>query len=176
LSVEKTFDAPPDSVTRVLTIPAITGLSTTYFLDLRLEDASGKVVSRNFYWLSTKPDVSDWEKSEWYVTPIKSYADFTALQGLPKVSVKVSSETGQKDSQGTTRVKVENPSSHLAFFVHLKLTKGEGGEEVLPILWEDNYISLLPGEAREITAMYRTEDLGGAAPVAAVDGWNVTPQ
>jgi exo-1,4-beta-D-glucosaminidase len=176
LSVEKTLDVPPDSVTRVLTIPPIAGLSTTYFLDLRLEDASGKLVSHNFYWLSTKPEVSDWENSKWYFTPIKSYADFTALQGLPKVSVKVSSETGQKGGQGTTRVKVENPSSQLAFFVHLKLIKGEGGEEVLPILWEDNYISLLPGETREITATYRLEDLAGAAPVAVVDGWNVLPQ
>jgi len=175
-SAEKTLTVPADSATRVSAIPVIAGLSTTYFLKLTLQDASGKVVSSNFYWLSTKPDVSDWEKSEWYVTPIKAYADFTALQGLPNVSVKVWSEAGQKDGEGTTRVKVENPSSHLAFFVHLKVTKGEGGEELLPILWEDNYFSLLPGEAREINATYRMEDLGGTIPVTAVDGWNVMPQ
>jgi exo-1,4-beta-D-glucosaminidase len=175
-STEKAFDAPEDSATRVSAIPAIAGLSTTYFLKLMLQDASGRVVSSNFYWLSTHPDVSDWEKSDWYVTPIKSYADFTALESLPKTAVKVTSETGQKGSEGVSRVKVENPSSHLAFFVHLKITKGEGGEELLPILWEDNYFSLLPREAREINATYRMEDLRGASPITAVDGWNVAPQ
>jgi exo-1,4-beta-D-glucosaminidase len=175
-SAEETLDVPPDSATRVFTIPEMTGLSTTYFLKLTLQDASGNVVSSNFYWLSTKPDVSDWEKSKWYFTPIRSYADFTALESLPKVSLRISRLTGQKDGEGITRVKVENPSSHLAFFVHLKITKGQGGDELLPILWQDNYFSLLPGETREITATYRTEDLAGAAPVTVVDGWNVLPQ
>jgi exo-1,4-beta-D-glucosaminidase len=172
-STEKNLAAPEDSVARVVVIPAMKDLSTTYFVKLTLQDDSGEVVSSNFYWLSTKPDVSDWDKSEWWGTPIKSYADFTALQSLPKVAVKVSSETEQAPGKGTVRVKVENPSSHLAFFIHLKVTQGEGGQEVLPILWEDNYFSLLPGETRRVTATYRQEDLGGATPVVSVDGWNV---
>jgi hypothetical protein len=31
----------------------------------------------------------------------------------------------------------------------------------------------MPGEKREITATYRTEDLQGTSPVVEVDGWNV---
>jgi exo-1,4-beta-D-glucosaminidase len=174
-SAEKTFDAPADSVTWVASIPAIDGLSATYFVMLSLQDATGKVTSSNFYWLSTQPDVSDWEKSEWWVTPIKSYADFTALQSLSKAEVRIASKSTNKDGEGTTHIKVANPSSHLAFFIHLKIMKGEGEEELLPILWEDNYFSLLPGETREISATYRADDLGGATPVTALDGWNVTP-
>ena len=45
--------------------------------------------------------------------------------------------------------------------------------EVLPVLWSDNYFSLLPGEKREITATYRAKDLGATTPVIEVGGWNV---
>ena len=49
---------------------------------LDLNDATGKNVSSNFYWLSTQPDVLDWDRSTWYVTPTKTFADLTAIQGL----------------------------------------------------------------------------------------------
>jgi len=68
---------------------------------------------------------------------------------------------------------VENPTRDLAFMVHLEVNKGQGGEEILPILWEDNYFSLLPGERREVTATYKTSELARAAPVVHVDGWNI---
>jgi exo-1,4-beta-D-glucosaminidase len=41
------------------------------------------------------------------------------------------------------------------------------------VLWEDNYVSLLPGETRVVTANYRVRDLGGAPPMVVVTGWNV---
>ena len=69
---------------------------------------------------------------------------------------------------------LENPSRSLAFFVRLKVNKGKGGDEVLPVLWEDNYVSLLPGEKREIEASYRSSDLAGKRPEVEVTGWNVT--
>ena len=61
-SQEDTIDAAADSTNKVLTLPDIDGLSSTYFLVLRLEDASGKLVGSNFYWLSSKPETLDWEK------------------------------------------------------------------------------------------------------------------
>jgi exo-1,4-beta-D-glucosaminidase len=157
---EATLDAAPDSSTRVFTIPEPDGLSSTYFVDLALRDAAGKIVSRNFYWLSTKPDVLDWTKTDWYHTPTQSYADFTALNTLPEVHLDIQS----KSSAGKTAVTVHNPARTIAFAVRLKLTKGPQGEEVLPILWEDNYISLLPGETRELTATYNPRDLAGTTP------------
>ena len=100
------------------------------------------------------PDVSDWDASTWYYTPIRSYADFTALQNLPKVNLKVSSTVENKGSDVLSHVEVENPSEHLAFFVHLRIMKGKGGEEVLPVLWEENYFPLMPGEKAEVTAAF----------------------
>ncbi|MGD0515450.1 MAG: glycoside hydrolase family 2 protein, partial [Terriglobales bacterium] len=72
-----------------------------------------------------------------------------------------------------TSVILRNPSKNLAFFVRLKVDKGKGGEEILPVLWEDNYFSLMPGEIREITATYHANDLGSVNPVVEIRGWNV---
>jgi len=166
---EAIADIGPDSSARIFTIPDIAGLTATYFVALSLEDASGKRVSSNLYWLSTRPEELDWERSTWYHTPTRSFADFTALRSLPKVDL----DLRCAPEAGTTRVTVGNPSRSLAFFVRLKLTRGTDGDEVLPVLWQDNYFSLLPGESREITAEYRAAGLGKAAPVVEVDGWNV---
>jgi exo-1,4-beta-D-glucosaminidase len=88
------------------------------------------------------------------------------------VKLNVSSRSERDGKNETTRVTLENPSKALAFFVRLKLDKGKGGEEILPVVWEDNYISLAPGEKREITATYRAS-IGAAKPEVEVSGWNV---
>jgi exo-1,4-beta-D-glucosaminidase len=175
-SQETPVDAPSDSTTRILTLPDISGLSPTYFVALRLEDSTGKVVGSNFYWLSNKPETLDWDKSNWYTTPTASYADFTALSQLPNVKLRVTSHSARKGAETQTDVVIENPSKSLAFFVRLKINKGPHGEEILPVIWDDNYVSLLPGEKREISATYRTSALGTAQPNVEVSGWNVSSQ
>jgi exo-1,4-beta-D-glucosaminidase len=170
---DATLDAAADSTEKVFEVPEIDGLTGTYFLDLRVTDAGGKLVGSNFYWLSTKTETLDWTKSNWYVTPTASYADYTALAQLPKVKLKVSSHTETKGEESITHVTLENPGTTVAFFVRLKVDKGKGGEEILPVIWQDNYVSLLPGEKREIRATYRASELGTAKPVVEVSGWNV---
>jgi exo-1,4-beta-D-glucosaminidase len=166
-------DVPADGVVRAFAIPEPLGISTTYFLSLRLLTPAGKLFSRNFYWLSTKPDILDWAKGEWYYTPQTAYANFTALQNLPKVPVKASLAMRESAAESLANVKLQNTGKTLAYLVRLRLLRGTAGEEVLPVFWEDNYFSLLPGEKRTITVRYRTSDAGGAQPVLAVDGWNV---
>ena len=172
-SKDATLDAPADSTAKVFELPQIDSLSPAYFLDLRVTDANGKLVGSNFYWLSTKPETIDWAKSNWYTTPTASYADYTSLGQLPKVKLNVSSWTQKGGTESITHVRLQNPSANLAFFVRLKVTKGKGGDEVLPVRWQDNYVSVLPGEKREIAATYRTRDLGDAKPEVEVQGCNV---
>ena len=171
-SNESTVDLPADGVVKVTSIPETEGLSATYFVALRVLDSSGKQVGSNFYWLSAKPETIDWSKSNWYTTPTAAYADFTALARLPKVKLEVADRSERQGESEVTHVTLENPSKDLAFFVRLKVDKGKGGQEILPVLWEDNYISLLPGERREITATYRASELGAAKPYVEVKGWN----
>jgi len=165
------LDAAPNSSSRIFTIPEIKNLSTTYFLKLTLEDSDGKVISRNFYWLSTQADQLDDPKSTWYYTPQKGFADFTALQSLPQPRVKVESRFSVKGADQLAAVHLKNDSPNLAFFLRLKMLKGSKGEEVLPIRWEDNYITLLPGEERQLQAICRVIDLEGKPPVVEVETW-----
>jgi exo-1,4-beta-D-glucosaminidase len=169
---ESTVDVPADGVVKVIGIPDVQGLSPTYFISVKAQDASGRLVGSNFYWLSAKPETLDWAKSTWFNTPTLSYADFTALAQLPKVRLNVTERSEHKGDDEITHVTVENPSKSLAFFIRLKLKKGASGAEILPVLWQDNYISLLPGEKRDLTAEYRASELGAAKPVIEVKGWN----
>ena len=172
---DASLDSAADSTIKIFELPQIDGLSPAYFLDLRVTDGNGNLVGSNFYWLSTKPETLDWAKSNWYTTPTKSFADYTSLARLPRVKLNVSSRSERvgNSEDVVTHVTVENPSHAVAFFVRLKLDKGNAGEEILPVLWQDNYISLLPGEKREITATYRANSLGATEPQIEESGWNV---
>jgi exo-1,4-beta-D-glucosaminidase len=172
---DASLGAAADSTAKVFEIPWLDGLSPTYFLDLRVTDSNGTLVGSNFYWLSTKAETLDWAKSNWYTTPTKSFADYTSLAQLPKAKLNVSSHSERIDNSedAVTHVTVENPSHAVAFFVRLKLGNGKAGEEILPVIWQDNYVSLLPGEKREITATYRSRTAGAVEPRIEVSGWNV---
>ena len=161
-----------DSTSQAMALPEIDGLTPTYFLKLTLSDAAGKTVGSNFYWLSTKQDVIDWSKSNWYHSPTTALADFTALNSLPEVKLEKSMRTVDSGDQQITHVVLKNPSRNLAFFIRLKLDKKPGGEEILPVLWEDNYFSLLPGESREVTARYNRREVEGHLPTLEIKGWN----
>jgi exo-1,4-beta-D-glucosaminidase len=168
---DATLDVSEDSATRAFTIPEIADLSATYFVNLTLSDASGEI-SRNFYWLSTKPETLEWDKSTWYYTPTKTFADYTALNTLPRTDLKVESSTAPQGADRVTTVTVTNAGPALAFGVHLKVNKSADGEEILPVLWEDNYFALLPGETRHVRATYSARALGRGTSTVEVEAWN----
>jgi exo-1,4-beta-D-glucosaminidase len=170
-----TADIAPDSSTRIFAIPDIDKLSSVYFVRLSLQDSAGKPVSTNFYWLSPQQDVSDWTASNGRYTPILTYADLTGLEKLPEAKIKVTSRTERRGAEEIAHVLVENPSPGLAFCVHLRVTTGADGAELAPVLWEDNYFALMPGEKREITATYPRRPPGGGKSSVKVDGWNLAP-
>ena len=168
------IDIPADSSTRVFVLPDVT-TEPVYFVELTLADGSGALVSSNFYWLSAQGDVFDWNKSTWYGTPLIRQADFTALQTLPKVKLNVTGRAREERDPSTIDVTMHNGSDQLAFFVRASVCKGAKGDEVLPVFWSDNYVTILPRASAQLQASYRSVDLQGASPVIRVSGWNVAP-
>ena len=162
----------PGTAVRVFTLPSLTGLSRTYFLRLTMKDGAGRVVSLNTYWLSTRPETLDWRRADWWHTPQLKYADLTGVNRLPPVKLTSTETTVDQGDRRDETVTVTNESRSIAFFVRLRILKGPGGDELLPILWQDNYLTLLPGESRQVTANYAIADLDGTSPVVAVDAWN----
>ena len=169
-SRDTTIDVPADSTLRLFALPEPAGVTGAYFADLRLTDRGGKALSTNFYWLSTTPDVLA-DTSTWYMTPVKRFADLTALRAMPSATVRASASFSHAGANDVARVTVTNPSKTVAFFLRLQVV-GQGDAEALPVFWDDNYISLMPGESRTISARYRPRDLKGA-PRVIVSGWNV---
>ncbi|MFK0232646.1 glycoside hydrolase family 2 protein [Streptomyces vinaceus] len=166
--------------TIALTVPAsVEGLSATYLARLLLTDADGREVSRNVYWLSTRPDVLDYTESNWYITPTTAYADLTGLRSMAQASVSATATTRAGDeapATSTTVVTVRNTGTGNtpALLTDLHLVDGKDNP-VLPVRWSDNQISLWPGESATLTATYRTADLHGSAPRIRMSGWN-TPK
>ena len=168
LSAHVPVDANGESAAQVFTLPAFDKISTAHFLDLRLLDEQGGIVANNFYWLSTKPDVLDYEATvePWaYYTLSKEYADFTSLNSLARAEV----EVRMSNSETAVAVELENRSDVIAFFVELLLTDG-AGEPPVPVFWQDNFVSLLPGETRTLTG--RSSGTAERS-VLTVRGWNV---
>ncbi len=168
---DTTLALPADSTMRVFTLPEPAGVSGAYFADLRLTGADGRPLSTNFFWLSTRPDVLA-DTSTWYMTPVKTFADFTALRSMPAAKVRATARfvhgaTGTAEA----RMTLTNPGKTIAFFLRLQIV-GASGEEALPVFWGDNYISLMPGETRTLSATYRARDLRGT-PRVIITGWNV---
>jgi len=169
-SHDATLDVAADTSVKAFDLPKVDGLSTTYFLRLQLSDAGGRVVSDNFYWLSTKADTLNWEKQQDTVyTPQAEFGDLTGLNSLSQVKLNANTVSGN----GVAQVTVSNPDSAIAFMVHLRVTRGKGGEDITPIFWENNYFSLLPGEKRTVTAKFDPAALDGKEAVVVLDGWNV---
>jgi len=140
---------------------------------LELQTSDGKTASTNFYWLSAKKNVYEWAKTTYKYTPVSSYEDFTALQNLPKVKLDVNEARATGPDGSAVQVIVKNPSDHLAFQVRFGIQKRGQTEEILPVFWDDNYIELMPGESREITARYLpTSDISGPLELT-VAGWNI---
>ena len=175
-SREVQLDVVADGVAKSIAIPEPTDISSAYFLSLQLFSSTGEVLSRNFYWLSTKPDVLDYAKAEWYYTPQTDFADLSALQNLPKASLRAALHPAAgTEHDAEFRVVVENTGKSVAFLTRLRLVRGQGHEEILPVFWQDNYISLLPGEIREVTVSIRKSDLASIKPALLVDGFNLAP-
>jgi exo-1,4-beta-D-glucosaminidase len=175
-SREAKLNAGADTSATVLTLPDFSSQSESpiYFLKLALTDSVGKEVSSNFYWLPVRLAVMDWENTpDTAFTPIKTFEDLTALNKLPNIKLQASAKRGTTAANDQVRVSLHNPSKSLAFQVHVGIHTSGSEEEILPVLWEDNYLTLLPGESKTITARYLSKNALRKPAVLVVDGWNI---
>jgi exo-1,4-beta-D-glucosaminidase len=175
-SHDATIDLPADASTKAFDLPTPANLSTTYFLKLQLHDASGNLVSDNFYWLSTKLDTMDWKhKKDTVYTPQKDFADLTGLNSLPQVKLEVRAASHDMGETRMIHLNLKNTSGSVAFMVHPRLTKGPNGDDLVPVFWDDNYFSLLPGEEKTVSVSFALVDLAGTEPSLTLDGYNIAP-
>ena len=176
-SNETQLEVTADSSTSAFAIPeSAMGNSPLSFVRLSLRDTAGETLSSNFYWLSAKASTFDWEKSTYVNTPSLAYEDLTSLNSLAPVRLEVIAERRVARDDDTITVRVKNPSKQLAFQVCLAVTRKGDESEILPVLWDDNYFSLMPDESVVVSARFDGSQLQGVQPEVKVGGWNIVPQ
>ena len=120
------------------------------FVKLQLRDESGQIASENFYWLG---DAS---------------ASYRKLNRMGDASISLTTRV----EKGRIAVSLQNTANVAALATKLTLLQADG-TRVLPAYYSDNYLSLMPGEQREITVEYPE---GTGTMQISVRGWNVTSQ
>ena len=170
-SQEGELNAGPDSSNKVIVIPdtALTGAAQIFFVDLTLRNATGEVISQNFYWVPTTLTTFDWAKTDYTHTPPLQPEVMTALRSLPEADI--SAEFLPSAEAHTRRIRLHNASKQLALQVALHALD-DAGRAIDPAFWSDNYIALMPGETRTLSVRLwdgETKSLGAVA----ISGWNV---
>ncbi len=168
-----TTEVGPDGIKKCFDIPQIEGLSGVYFLRLSLKDSKQETKSINWYWLSQKQDELEWKNSKWYYTPESSFTDYTALNNMPSTTIDVSHTTTKKENETVHTIRITNTGKAVAFFVHVRVLKEKKADDILPVIFSDNYISLAPGESRTIECSYENKDAGNSNPYVLVTAWNL---
>ncbi|WP_225850733.1 discoidin domain-containing protein [Streptomyces sp. HPF1205] len=152
------LDLAPAAAAPAFTAGWTADLPDLHLLRLSLADSGGSVVSRNTYWR--------------YRTP----SAMAALNSLPRV--RVSAGPGRVSGSGpwrTLTATLRNQGRSVAAMVRLSLVDADGGARVLPTLYGDNYLWLLPGESRAVTVSWPAAGLPSGRPALRVDGYNVRP-
>jgi len=150
---------------KILDLAGLTSPTPVYFVNLQTVGNSGETSASNFYWLSTKPDVLDEGKTQWFVTPNKSFGDFSALNQLPPAKIKYAVSYNKTGAQIT----LENNGDTLAFFVELKIIGAQSKQILTPVFWDDNYLSLPPHTTRVLQVQFPADE----KPELKLRGWNV---
>jgi hypothetical protein len=156
---EKTssIDSKEDSVESPIKMEYPATLTPVQFIRLQLTDG-GHIVSTNFYLRGA-------DGAERYV----------AIRDMPKARVEVGYGVEQRDGLWHLVTDLHNVSETPALMVKVKAVRETTGDRILPVLYSDNYVALMPGERRTIITEFRDADTRGEKPRIVVEGFNLQP-
>ena len=138
-------------------LPGFSGATDILYICTTVTDPEGNELASNFTWINRNIP-----------------QDYHALNDLPEVALKADKGTFVlKDSTVSGQITLTNDSDAPALMIRLKALD-EKGERVLPVYYDDNYISLMPGESQTITLEFDRQYLNGEELTLAVEGWNIT--
>ena len=149
------LDSKEDSTVSCFKMQYPAGLSAVHFMRLTLTQG-GKVVSTNDYMRGNNLN------------------DYRAIRELANAQVQTSTSATQQDDLWQLTTQLKNTSAFPALMVRLKVVREKSGDRILPAIYDDNYITLMPGEQRTITTELNDADTRGEKPRMMVGGFNVS--
>jgi hypothetical protein len=148
------LDSPEDSMVPCFEMEYPEGLDSTHFLRLKLLK-DNEMLSENFYWRG-----------------LQEY-NYKALRALPKVKLESTTQIKRQGDKWYLTTKLTNPSEYPVIMVRLKVVRTNTGDRILPVIYSDNYVSLMPGEQRTILMELENSDARGEKPTVVIEGFNV---
>jgi Exo-beta-D-glucosaminidase Ig-fold domain len=139
------MDSAEDSTTSCFNMKYPTELSQVHFLRLALSRGS-EVLSSNFYMRGLQQN------------------DFRAIRQLPPPKLTTSTTSLRKANRWELSTKLQNTGDAPALMVRVKAVRQKTGDRILPAIYSDNYIALMPGESRTITTEINEVDTRGEKP------------
>jgi exo-1,4-beta-D-glucosaminidase len=140
-------------------------------------DAAGNTLAENVYWASTVPDdLGPASNDSQFATKWAQLGDMSALNSMPAAKVIVSGTYSDVNGTAQAQLRLSNKSNRIAFFVRAEITADPDGKEILPIHYDDNYITIFPGESRTVSATFDSSLLAGHMPSLRIEGYDVPKQ
>ncbi len=143
-----------DSVATPIKMEYPAGLSPVHFLRLTLTQG-GTVRSSNFYLRGVQQ------------------GDLRAIRTLPKAAVQANTTMNPHGAQWFLTTTLKNTSAWPALFVRAKAVRATTGDRILPVIYDDNYITLMPNETRIVKTELNQSDTRGEKPRIVVEGFNI---
>ena len=151
---ETGIDCKEDATVRCFKLEFPKSLSSVHFLKLTLTKGD-KIISENFYWRGLED------------------GNYQALSNLPKVELNSSTKVKKSGDDWILTTNLNNTTTSPVLMIRLKVVGGKSGERLLPVLYSDNYISLMPGEKKIIAMKLKDMDTHGEKPEVEISGFNV---
>lgn len=148
------LDSAEDSTNACILLEYPANLTPVHFLRLTLTRGS-ETLSTNFYLRGLEE------------------GNYRAIRSLPKIRLQASTTTERQGPIWRLRTEVSNPSSTPALMVRLKAVREKSRDRILPAIYSDNYIALMPGERRVIETELNHTDTRGENPQIEIGGFNV---
>ena len=143
-------DSSEDSVAAPIHIEYPDGLTPVHFIRLKLT-RGGETVSENFYWRG-----------------LEEY-NYRALRELPKVKLEAVTHTARQGGRWMLTTTVHNPAKTPVLMVKVKAVREKSGDRILPAIYSDSYIALMPGEQRTIRTEVEDADTRGEPPAIVIE-------
>jgi beta-galactosidase/beta-glucuronidase len=139
------LDSTEDSTVTCFSMKYPAGLSPVHFLRLSLKRGT-ETLSSNFYMRGLQQN------------------DFRAIRQLPKPTLAIATTIEQKADRWQLSTRVHNTGASPALMVRIKAVRQKTGDRILPAIYSDNYIALMPGESRTIVTEVNEVDTRGEKP------------
>jgi len=171
-----TLDSKEDSVEAPIKIDYPTGLTPVHFIRLKLMRGDA-LVSDNFYLRGLEenpapPSPAGRGGAGPGASTTIGY-NLKAIRTLPKAKVDAATKVVHQGSQWVLTTELRNASKIPALMLRVKAVREKTGDRILPALYSDNYVALMPGERRTITTEIEDADTRAERPRIDLEGFNL---